>query len=469
MEDDEMQYHVSKAGTISCSKKGVHLTLHRAHVGSPTLPPVLQHPNPPPAPSALPAQPASTASGSSNNARLQLPGFGANLARQWLDGTDRKCGKAWLLTEQHLDLQMIINEHVELVQLGAATIHKRMDIKIVNKGAGGPRGCNPLDLTIWISVEGPESMAQMATPHVGGLCQWSGRFDFTLPGKFALSGQLIFWGGRNEFDNSKCEVDAGFGQLWVLENPAEHATDFSLQGPSAFCCEMCTRDPSCTHYVAKHTNSGGVDTGYQAPGGHEGQHGCLLANNRSGFVRRRAQFTDYGDQKAPNGRALVDSEAGTAGKSRGPGETGHFLGSLYNFFRWDCSNKESSLGESPATTFTVTTGATPSVCVADPAVVSGMPASNRTSAGCSDVCPKANSLPHDGRWVDITDQMAARVSVFPHALRNNVQNLPAVLCRKLARCSRSCCWVDVLAPSALTLCTFSIENCVMVSEKTSWL
>jgi hypothetical protein len=56
-----------------------------------------------------------------------------------------------------------------LVRLAHTGVHDTLEVVLINRGKGLESGCNPNDLGIWVSVEGPENMAVIATPDPDGM------------------------------------------------------------------------------------------------------------------------------------------------------------------------------------------------------------------------------------------------------------------------------------------------------------
>lgn len=90
-----------------------------------------------------------------------------------LAGTRRHCGTSWLREEQGIELDVpIVQGWPSAAPLstsppfgagdgnGLPVVENELVVVINNKGKGGLNGCDPHDLSMWLSIEGPESMVR---------------------------------------------------------------------------------------------------------------------------------------------------------------------------------------------------------------------------------------------------------------------------------------------------------------------
>lgn len=255
--------------------------------------------------------------------------------------------------------------------------------------------------------------------------------------------QLLFWGGRREFDSTSCHDAAeggGLGFVWdfdygntdkVFVDVEDNATEITRR--YAFwaghgndkmqhcniCKQRCRTEPGCTHFNAAAEPLPVPAEVYPPPPLGKNQIMCVLLSNATGLVKG----------KIPSPLRKV-----VAGLP--PAEPTHFyLGSLYGVvtkkndafkFKSDSCDRNpartSVVPGKPSFIFSVAitkpstdTGA--DVHVVDYAAVMGQP--YNTDEASNEICKmgggsgdggvgKVVRLPHKGRWLNISENLARR-------------------------------------------------------------
>jgi hypothetical protein len=305
----------------------------------------------------------------------------------------------------------------KLDELEETVVRGSLNLTITNTGRGGRNGCDPRDLAIWIGVDGPESQARIATPSSTGECSWRADFGFTLPGKYAITTQLLFWAGRQDRDDADCKEKEGEDAVWELEDsgaaesrdPAEIL--FSFVGSQLTCCEICTRDPSCTHYSRRDAGRGGVPYGFANGAASGKRHECIIFSNRSGFVTGlhplKTPSTGGGDEVERHKNMIRSGVSRTDSPA-------HYIGSGYGWMVLDCHASEATVDpDHIARTFFVSVppssaAGSPSIArTYDQRAIRGATVAESEASG--QLCEMTSqSLPHVGRWLDISELLAGR-------------------------------------------------------------
>ena len=367
-----------------------------------------------------------------------------------LDGNHRYCGSEWLREMKGVELEVPIvakwsERHALLSELTGTPVRSgergrvqdELDIRINNRGKGGLNGCNPNDLAMWISVEGPESMAMMAVPDTDGKCSWTAHFEFTRPGEYKLLMQLLFWGGKHDFDSSPCGRSEK-GEVWAYSEQQElgvRAADdaksllpqytFWQGHPSdkkehcSICQHRCDTEPGCTHFYTSWDAILVPNEAVQPPVG-KANIKCVLLSNATGLVQQRVP--------SPLKRAV----AGVRSKQ----PTHFYLGNLYGVMSMNGLYPRSSetsaqvcgkahpgatsvVRDKPTVLFTVTLSAAKSKQTAsggvrgvDHAALNGQPLGDR---GSTRLCQMGGvtRLPHRGRWLNVSEELRSRGKESP--------------------------------------------------------
>ncbi|CAM9444106.1 unnamed protein product, partial [Ectocarpus sp. 12 AP-2014] len=123
-----------------------------------------------------------------------------------------------------------------------------MTVVGLREGADGELSdCNSRDLSMLLRLQGPEALAEAATP-VAGRCAWTVRFQPTLEGVYTLDATLLDWRGGLEAHQSLCNEVAGQYGEGSVEMDA--VRDGPFYGNFEGCCTLCTRREGCVAWSA---------------------------------------------------------------------------------------------------------------------------------------------------------------------------------------------------------------------------
>jgi hypothetical protein len=258
----------------------------------------------------------------------------------------------------------------------------------------GPGTCNPKNLEIWAAAYGPENLATLAEPATDGKCAWTVPFRFTTAGTYLLVAKILTWKGQMEFNMEKCRTSKGFlwegGQLLASTDK-----DKRLYVPEEGCCELCTRDARCTHFTS--SEHGVTFKGLE--------YKCLLFSNAthkspseahvmSGVSRQEETATYLGSSMS------FKEHAGMAANCHSDMDQLSFSNAWLNvthvFSALESSSKHKAKVAQPI----------------DQDIIEGRPLVNRNPAELCSMDASVTTVPHEGRWLDVTD-------AFPEMLRAN--------------------------------------------------
>ncbi|CAM9836849.1 unnamed protein product [Scytosiphon promiscuus] len=114
-------------------------------------------------------------------------------------------------------------------------------------GNGEMSDCDSEDLSMLVRFQGPEALAEVATP-ITGRCAWTVQFRPTMEGEYTLDATLLNWRGGLEAHRALCnEVIGQYGGGSV---EMDAVTGVPFYGGSEACCDMCTREEGCVAWSA---------------------------------------------------------------------------------------------------------------------------------------------------------------------------------------------------------------------------